>query len=612
MRPSLFARITTARALGLGNVARVISYRLRLRAGIHPVQRLAPATPPHAPFFVTPDTLQPLPVPQAWQATGNYFGWYRPDLAPGPPDWHRNAIDGTRATRTHADWWTIPDFDPALGDIKTVWEASRFDWVVNLAQHARAGTPGATLRLNAWLDDWCTKNPPYVGHNWKCAQEASIRVMHLALAALILDETRTPQPSVVELLTAHLRRIAPTVSYAIAQDNNHGTSEAAALFIGGSWLDRLGRSEGLRWQRQGRALLENRVPRLIQPDGTFSQYSVNYHRLMLDTLSLAEVWRRHLALPALSDVCRMRASAATAWLRAMVDPVTGDAPNFGANDGSNLLPLTDADYRDFRPAVQLATALFEQRSAFSGVGSWQAHLGWLGVLPGPEMTATPVSTMFDDGGQAVLRSGAARAILRYPRFRFRPSHADALHVDLWLDGENVLRDGGSVSYAADQSLQDNFVGVRGHNAVQFDDRDQMPRLGRFLWGCWLTTDALEPVHASESGNVAGASYRDAWGAVHARRVKLMPHCLTVTDRVSGFASRAIVRWRLRPTDWHLDGNVLTDGNHQLRVSANVPVVRRELVTGWESRYYLRTTEIPVLEIELAVDGTVTSTYRWTG
>ena len=42
------------------------------------------------------------------------------------------------------------------------------------------------------------------------------------------------------MITLHLVRIAATLPYAIAQDNNHGTSEAAALFIGGAWLDATG------------------------------------------------------------------------------------------------------------------------------------------------------------------------------------------------------------------------------------------------------------------------------------------------------------------------------------------------------------------------------------
>src|SRR5439155_27177209 len=93
------------------------------------------------------------------------------------------------------------------------------------------------------------------------------------------------------------RRISLTTLYAVAQDNNHGTSEAAGLFVGGSWLARFGagdpRSRGQRWAEKGRKLLNKRVRRLILPDGSFSQHSLTYHRMLLDTLSVAEAWRRY-------------------------------------------------------------------------------------------------------------------------------------------------------------------------------------------------------------------------------------------------------------------------------------------------------------------------------
>src|SRR5207237_687517 len=158
--------------------------------------------------------------------------------------------------------------------------ASRLDWAVSFAQQAAAGSGPALGRLNAWLADWTEHNPAYKGHNWKCAQEVSFRVMHLALASLVLGQTATPPAALVDLLVMHLARIEPTIAYARAQQNNHGTSESAALFIGGSWLARMGRPQGARWAEQGRRLLEDRVARLIAADGSFSQHSVNYHRLM--------------------------------------------------------------------------------------------------------------------------------------------------------------------------------------------------------------------------------------------------------------------------------------------------------------------------------------------
>ena len=37
------------------------------------------------------------------------------------------------------NWWNIHDFDPKIGDIKSIWEASRFDWAVLVAQRAALG-----------------------------------------------------------------------------------------------------------------------------------------------------------------------------------------------------------------------------------------------------------------------------------------------------------------------------------------------------------------------------------------------------------------------------------------------------------------------------------------
>lgn len=611
MRSLLLVRVRTARSLGLRNIARVVGYRLRLKAGIHPAQRIAAGKPPRAPFFGAAGTTSALTAPRAWQQAPEYFGWFRPPQGSGPPDWHRNPLNGICAPGQDRVWWAIPDFDPAAGDIKAIWEASRFDWVVSAAQQAVAGQGEAIERLNAWLADWCGKNPPYRGHNWKCGQEASIRVMHLALAALVLEQARTPLPGLVELVTVHLRRIAPTLAYAMGQENNHGTSEAAALFIGGSWLEILGRPEGRRWHRLGRKWLEDRARRLVMRDGSFSQYSVNYHRLMLDTLGLAEVWRRHCRLPPFSSLFYTRGASASEWLRAMVDPATGDAPNLGGNDGADLLPLTDADRRDYRPAVQLAAALFENRSAFTRPGPWRTHLGWLGVEAPSEALPPVASRLFDDGGYAVLYSREAMVLLRYPRFRFRPSHADALHVDLWVAGANRLRDGGSFSYNADPDWQAYFSGTGGHNTVQFDDRDQMPRLGRFLWGEWLRAETVEPVRERDGVLTAAATYRDAYGSVHGRSVELRDGSLTVRDTVWGFSQRAVLRWRLSAGEWMRVGDELTDGHDSLAVRASVPIARQEVVVGWESRYYGQRTAIPVLEVELAAPGIVTSEYRWT-
>ena len=549
-------------------------------------------------------------APNHWQTEANLFGFHPIKVTTAPPDWHANPITGKSVSQPERDWWLIPDFDPAVGDIKLIWELSRFDWVLGFSQHTRAGDLEALQRLNDWLNDWCEKNPPFKGPNWKCGQEASIRVMHLAVAALILEQTKAPPKALAHIVELHLQRIAPTVSYAMSQDNNHGTSEAAALFIGGSWLAAMGRSKGTKWASTGRNWLENRALRLIADDGSFSQYSLNYHRLMLDTFSMVEVWRRKLALPEFSESFQRRARAASHWLTAMTNAWNGDGPNLGANDGARLLPLTDTDYRDFRPSIQLANVLFAESNAYSDDGMWNQPLYWLDLKPAKIFTPTVTSEVFDNGGFALLCDHNAKAILRYPRFRFRPSQADALHLDFWLQGRNLLRDAGTYSYNTEARWLSYFSGTQSHNTVQFDGRDQMPRLSRFLFGDWLKTNVFEPLSTSSDEQTVTVGYKDGNDAQHIRRVSLRKGLLRVTDEITGFKEKAVLRWRLEPGTWSISENMLSNGIHTIKVMADIPIKRYELVEGWESRYYQDKQPVPVLEVEVTQPGTLTTEYCW--
>ena len=595
----------------MSNLFRVGMYRLGLKSGLHPVLKLKRSTV-EGPLFRQSERDVPAGAMarSSWK-TGQamYFG-QMVDGIDEPVDWHANPFQPNARIKPDRPWWKISDFNLEIGDIKTVWEASRFDWLIAMAERAAAGNNDELDRLNNWLMDWSKQNPVYLGANWKCGQETSIRVMHLALAALILGQAKKPEASLKEQVRNHLARIAPAMSYAIGQANNHGTSEAAALFIGGSWLAAQGDKDAARWQSTGRKWLEDRARVLIENDGTFSQYSVVYHRLVLDTFAFCEVWRRNFGLEPFSDTCLEKLIAATNWLDQMTDPVNGDAPNLGANDGAQVFCLADAGYRDFRPCVQLASVLFKNERAYPAQGIWDQPLKWLNVGD-PESARVPLqSETFDDGGLHVLRNGKAVAYLRYPRFRFRPSQADALHCDLWLAHKNIARDAGTYSYLETVSDDFSFAGTSAHNTVEFDGRDQMPRLGRFLYGAWLKATDVTPVMRRDDCVSATAAYRDWKGACHKRQLSLSADRLTCRDEIDGFERRAVLRWRLPQGDWKLENDVVSNGQIKLQVRANVPINRMELVEGLESRHYKKKSPLPVLEVEAGRPATLISEFTF--
>lgn len=612
---SLAIKIMTAWRLGVVSILRALFYRFSLRLGWNPVKRLA-ASRPLGPFFMPPE------ISEVDKDGGRFFdsevvisafGLPVHYSSNGFPNWHESIISG--AVFPKLPWWELSDFSDAMGDIKGVWEVSRFDWVLLFVQQALTRQAASIDKVNAWLQDWSDNNPPYIGVNWKCGQEVSIRVMHLAMAAYLLDQEKEMTPGLQALIHSHLTRIAPTLQYAIAQNNNHGTSEASALFIGGSWLaqvadDDQSIKEAKRWMKKGRKWLENRALKLIEPDGTFSQYSLNYHRVMLDTYSMAELWRSSLGLPEFSGVLIKRVQAATAWLGNMVSPDGTDAPNLGANDGARLLPLAETDYRDVRPSVQLASVLFAGRRAYENSGPWDDALKWLRIAV-PEHSQNYCSSyQYDDGGFAVLRDRSNMVLFRYPCFRFRPGQSDLLHVDFWLGEVNLLRDAGSYSYNCEEPWQSYFPGVAAHNTVQFDGRDAMPRLSRFLFGAWPKAHNVKRLAVAEEKQTVSAGYCDWKGASHHRAIVLTENGFSVTDEVGGFKKSAVLRWRLAPGEWCWDGEWLVGSGVRLRVTGTQSLKRRELVEGWESRYYSRKTALPVLEIEVEEAGRLTTELRY--
>jgi hypothetical protein len=607
-RPLLNARFLPGAlfSLGLGNVARKGVHSLGVRTRLHPAVRLS-ARPVLGPIFRATPGSKSQPWHPAWHGTWWAYGKPLPYGGPQPPDWHgalgQRGIDGEMA-----GWWEMPPLLQEV-DVKDIWEFSRFDWVVCMAQRIACGDVEESTRLKLWLEDWCLRNPPYLGRNWQCGQEASIRVLHLAVAALLLQEHHEPQPALLELVEVHLRRIAATTGYAIAQQNNHASSEAAALFVGGSWLSRHRAASGRAYERAGRRLLEHAVTSCTSADGSLSQSSPTYQRLFLDTLSIAEVWRIRLGLSPLHPRVVQRIRASVAWLDAMVEPVTGDAPNLGGNDGAMLLPIGTSHYRNFKPSLHLAGALFGQAVSHPEDEASKSLREWLGV-PAAASIAGPSTALFEAGGFAVVRGDGFHSVLRLPTFPFRPAHADALHLDLWVRGVNIIRDSGSFRYSGEEPEATWFPSTAAHSTVEFDGRPQMPRLGKFLFGAWLSPTQVPTIIGNHESKEITASYRDAWGASHSRHVRWEVSRLTVEDSVSGFGSRARLRWHLAPLDWSVQGSKLHAAGISISITDNGKPAAVRLGASPRSVHYGALDRTPMLEIESTTATRFRTTIAW--
>jgi hypothetical protein len=275
-----------------------------------------------------------------------------------PPNWFRNPATGQEVP-PQQPWTRMRFYSPAYGDLKFILEPSRFLFLYPLAR-AYAVTADERFATAFWntIEDWAANSQPMSGPLWICGQECSLRILAWSFSfySFLNSAATTPEQAsrLLGMIAAHAWRTAQSLSYARSQRSNHLISEAVGLWTAGTLYPEL--KDARLWQRLGVRLLREAVLDQISPEGVLQQYSFNYQRMILHlllwTLRLAKIYNVKL-----DDCIRERTELAFDFIRAVVDPISGRAPNSGSNDGSLLLPLSGCEYEDFRPLLQLGAAV---------------------------------------------------------------------------------------------------------------------------------------------------------------------------------------------------------------------------------------------------------------
>lgn len=481
------------------------------------------------------------------------------------PDWHKNYITGERAP-CNRHWSRMGDFD--YGDIKNIWELSRFGWAYTLAQayHIEVQERYAE-RFWTLFENWMAENPPNLGVNWKCGQEAALRMMAVMYARGVFAPAAATSPLRTTLYRKFVlvtgQRIFANISYALSQKNNHGISECVGLIAAGLVLSR--EPETREWESLGMKHLQRQVAELVYPDGGFSQFSINYHRVVLDNF----IWLMCLLRVNGQSIPRWLTDAAyraAMWLYSLVGRETGRVPCWGANDGAWILPLGGSNYLDYRPAVQGCMLLS------AGIrGYIQPELDYLllmlGVAADEIQSAKPLSpsakevTVFPDCGVAVIRSGQSMGMLRGIRtFRHRPGHSDLLHFNLMYKDRGLILDPGSYSYNLSGHMGALGLESHGpgdahyHNAPLLNDCEPMSKLGRFLYLPWPSGKIGQVVRGKKRIEAEHYAYRNQSTVVRREVTCAAEGCWMIRDSMSGSCDEAFFKWHwLFPTcEYKLD------------------------------------------------------------
>jgi len=615
--------------LGPGWVAFRLGYALKKRTGA--LRRASPRKPWSAIESAgkLPDWLRAPVWPEAGKGWGNrciteadglslgefILFSHHPKQLGTPPDWHRNPCTGQSAPRGR-HWSELGDFD--FGDIKTIWEPSRFGWAFTLARaHARTGEARLAELFWKLFEDWCAQNPPNEGANWKCGQESTFRLIAVTFA--LAQFGRLPSATVERLklwsqfVTATGQRIAANLDYALSQSNNHGVSECVGLITASLLSPESG--EARNWREWGLANLEQQLAELIYPDGGFSQHSLIYHRVLLhDVCWLISLLRQAgLAVPGwLEHPSRQ----ALEFLTTLVDVPTGLAPLYGSNDGAHILPLDECEFLDLRGVITAGQALLNGVRLYPP-GPWDESAFWLTrqdpakfslrakADPSPRWHAP-------EAGCFQWRNGDARLFMRCPvRFRHRPDHADMLHVDLSWRSRPIAHDSGSYSYNTTGVFDGALQLANAHNVPMLAGREPLEKASRFLYLPWPKGTA----QWSEADQAFRATHEGYGADAQIERAITAPQesVFTITDKIALRQPQVIrLHWLLADADWTLDQAARTltakfDAQlYTISWESNLPASALSLVRadpnsarGWWSRHYLAVE--PAVSFELLFD-----------
>lgn len=402
-----------------------------------------------------------------------------------PPNWFKNPVVGDTIP-SNKYWSEILDF--AYSDIRVVWELNRFSFVFWLVRaYWRTGNEKYAKKFWELIEDWRLKNLPYYGPNWKCGQEISFRVMAwlFGLHGFLDSPFTTPKhvANLAQMIWASGIRIEKNIHYALSQKNNHGISEAVGLWTIGLLFPEFRESE--RWRKKGKMLLEKQGKEMIYEDGGFSQYSSNYHRVMLHdyiwALRLGELNEENFSSELVG-----RIKKAGEFLYQIQDD-NGMVPVFGQNDGSLILPLNNCQYEDFRPLLQTVNVLTTKERIYNS-GPWDEDLLWLfgpDALRSRAKNKLKKNIVLKEGGITVIRSKNNFGFIRCGKFKHRPSQADMLHVSIWWNGQKIAIDPGTFSYNFRSPWDNPFARSVYHNIVTVDEKDWMERVQKFLWLPWV-------------------------------------------------------------------------------------------------------------------------------
>lgn len=465
-------------------------------------------------------------------------------------DWMTNPITNHKYD-VSKHWSEIQDISAEAGDIKFVWEKARFSFLHDVIRYDYHFEDDQSQLVLNEIENFIDKNPINQGPNYKCSQEISLRLLNWTFALYYYKDSESLNEDlfqkIINSIYWQIHHVYKNIHFSrIAVRNNHAITETLTLYLSAKLFPFM--LDTKKWSKKGKGWFEQEIEYQIYKDGTFLQFSMNYHRVVVQLLTWA-LQLSKLNNEQFKPVVYDRAKKSLKFLDTCLDPISGKLPNYGSNDGALFFKFISDDFRNYKSQLNDLRLVLQNKTHSKDESAF-----WYGLNTGEVVNSNTQkqTSSFNIGGYYLIQDKDVKTFIRCGKYKDRPFQSDNLHLDIWVNGNNILRDSGSYKYNTEKEFLNYFNGCEGHNTVSISGENQMLKGSRFIWYNWIK-EAKASLEKNESsfvfkGRIKG--FKNIGSNIYHNRIitkEIGENSWTVLDKIENVTNKTIYQyWHINP------------------------------------------------------------------
>lgn len=392
--------------------------------------------------------------------------------------------------------WPEEPFSPSInimqrvdiGDIRTNWELNRHFQFASIAKSYYCTKEAKYLNEIKYLfSDWNKHNRFLHGVEWSSCMELAIRVNSWVYAYAFIKKARSDESILDKLehgifvMVEHILKHRARFSSA----NNHLIVEMYAVALVGIITDYS------PWREKALSILTKELSNQNYSDGINKEMSLHYQGFVMEAYGLLYLLlkKNQIEIP---KKWRVYLSSMSKFIADSTDEFNNTI-EFGDSDEGKILDLNGYIDNYYQYILQLMGSVLEvEYTDFPR----HENLEWIlprEILERKERYIPNLVSCRKEGGYTFIQSKDKRILIGIDHANLgfgsiaAHGHADALSIQLLVDGIPVLVDSGTYNYHYKPEDRDYYRSTAAHNTVEVGTKEQSDMLGPFIWGKKATT-----------------------------------------------------------------------------------------------------------------------------